>query len=129
MNVPNVFLALSLFGLLFSLAVVSRVRIAGGLLVPTFFVGWLRGELVLWTLAIEAIVTAVFVSYGALEAPTGQAGLVLTLASWGLLLAAHRRSLDAGRTLAPWPPRGSPSIVPSRPFTAFRIRSARPTPT
>ncbi len=100
MNVPNAFLALSIVGLLLSLAVVPRVRIVGGLLVPTFVVGWLRGELVLWTLAIEAAVTAIFVSYGALEAPTGQAGLVLTLASWGLLLVAHRRSVAAGGTFA-----------------------------
>lgn len=100
MTAPHAFLALSVVGLLLSLAVVPRVRIAGGLLVPTFLVGWLRGELVLWTLAIEAVVTAVFVAYGALEAPTGQAGLVLTLASWGLLLTAHRRSLGAGRTFA-----------------------------
>ena len=100
MNVSDAFLVLSILGLVLSLAVYPRVRIAGGLLVPTFVVGWLRGELVLWTLGIEAAVTAIFVSYGALEAPTGQAGLVLTLASWGLLLAAHRRSIEAGKTFA-----------------------------
>lgn len=100
MTVSDAFLALALLGLIFSLVVVSRVRIAGPLLVPTFFVGWLRGELVLWTLAIEVLVTAAFVSYGALEASTGQAGLVVTLASWGLLLASHRRSLGTGRTFA-----------------------------
>ena len=100
MSAPNVFLGLSVLGLVLSLAVFPRVRLVGPLLVPTFVVGWLRGELVPWTLAIEAVVTALFVANGALEAATGQVGLALTFVSWGLLLAAHRRSIDSGKTLA-----------------------------
>lgn len=100
MTTPNLFLGLSIFGLVLSLAVFPRVRLVGPLLIPTFLVGWLRGELVLWTLAIEAVVTAAFVTNGALDAPAGQAGLVLTLGSWALLVAAHRRSIDSGKTLA-----------------------------
>ena len=100
MTMPNVFLGLSILGLLLSLAVFPRVRLVGPLLIPTFLVGWLRGELVLWTLAIEAVGTAAFVANGALDAPAGQAGLVLTLGSWTLLVAAHRRSIDSGKTLA-----------------------------
>ena len=69
MTMPNVFLGLSILGLLLSLAVFPRVRLVGPLLIPTFLVGWLRGELVLWTLAIEAVGTAAFVANGALDAP------------------------------------------------------------
>ncbi|MEM9176965.1 MAG: alpha/beta hydrolase [Myxococcota bacterium] len=100
MTASAAFLVFSLLSLVLSSTVYSRIRLVGALLVPTFFLGWLRGELVLWTLVVEATATAAFVANGALSETGGPLGLLALLASWGLLLAAHRRSVDAGRTFA-----------------------------
>lgn len=99
MTASMVFLALSVFGLGLSIATWFRVRIAGPLLVPTFFVGWLRGELALQMIAVELVVTAVFLSLGAHHETPGRIGLALTLISWALLLASHVRGTRAGRVL------------------------------
>ena len=77
MNLATIFLVMSLFGLMLSALTYFRVRLAGALLIPTFVIGWIRGELVLWTLVIEGAVTLGFVSGGALEVNAGKAGLVL----------------------------------------------------
>lgn len=100
MTIDRWFLALSLFGLVLSGLVWLRVRLAGALLIPTFVIGWLRGELALQTIAIEAVVTAAFVVAGVPQGRAGWVGLGLTLLSWGLLLLSHRRSLRAGRVLS-----------------------------
>lgn len=100
MTASMMFLALSVFGLGLSIATWFRVRIAGPLLVPTFFVGWLRGELALQMIAVELVVTAVFLSLGAHHETPGRIGLALTLISWALLLASHVRGTRAGRVLA-----------------------------
>ena len=96
----RIFLGLAAFGLALSLATWLRLRIAGALLVPTFFVGWLRGELALQMIAIEAVVTAAFLAIGIHRETAGQIGLALTGLSWGLLVASHLRSVRAGRVLA-----------------------------
>ena len=49
MSAAAIFLGLSILGFALSIATCFRLRIAGPLLVPTFFVGWLRGELALRT--------------------------------------------------------------------------------
>lgn len=100
MTTSTGFLVLALFGLSLSIATWFRVRIAGALLVPTFFVGWLRGELALQMIAVEAIVTAFFLSLGVHHEAPGRIGLALTLISWSLLLASHVRGTRAGRVLA-----------------------------
>jgi len=97
----TIFLSLAVLGLVLSVAVYFRLRIHGQLLVFTFLAGWLRGELVVWTIALEALVTIGFVQAGVLEETAGQAGLALTFASWSLLIAAHRRSMNAGAEFAP----------------------------
>jgi len=101
MTAPNIFLGLSMIGLLLSVNAYARVRLAGRLLIANFFFGWLRGELVLWTLVLEGLVTLGFMSQGALDAPAGQVGLALTIVSWTLLLAVHARGVRAGEELAP----------------------------
>ena len=93
------FLILSLLGLALSAATWFRVRLLGPLLVPTFVVGWLRGELILWTLAVEGLVTLGFVAAGVLDENAGRAGLLACVASWALLVASHRRGLAAGTEL------------------------------
>ncbi len=100
MTLSTVFLVLSVFGLVLSALTLFRVRLHGQLLIPTFVVGWLRGEMALQTIAIEALVTIGFVAGGALEAPRGQLGLALCGVSWAMLLLTHRRGLAAGREMA-----------------------------
>ncbi len=100
MTAAGFFLGLSVLGLALSLATLLRIRIAGALLVPTFFVGWLRGELAVQTIAFEALVTAGFLALEVYRETPGQVGLALTILSWAILLAGHLRSLRAGRVLA-----------------------------
>lgn len=95
------FFVLSVLGLVLSAVTYFRIRLSGALLIPTFAIGWLRGELVLWTIAVEALVTLGFVAGGVLEAEIGRAGLVLTLMSWGLLVATHLRGASAHEAFAP----------------------------
>jgi acetyl esterase/lipase len=94
------FLVLACLGLVLSAATFFRVRLFGALLVPTFFAGWLRGELALQTIAVELLVTLGFVAAGVGREPLGRVALVLCLVSWGLLVASHRRSLQAGPVFA-----------------------------
>ncbi len=100
MTGSTIFLGLAVVGLALSLATWLRLRIAGALLVPTFLVGWLRGELALQMIAVEGLVTAFFLGLGVHREPSGQIGLALTALSWGLLVACHLRSVRAGRVLA-----------------------------
>lgn len=100
MESATFFLAFSALGLALSSAVYFRLRIAGALMLPTFLVGWLRGELVIWTILLEGLVTAGFIRAGATESTNGQTGLLLCLVSWSLLLVSHRRGMNAGAELA-----------------------------
>jgi acetyl esterase/lipase len=100
MNLATAFFILSTFGLSLSGLVYFRARIAGALLVPTFLIGWARGELAIWTILLEGLVTFGFVAAGILDETLGLFGLGLSLASWSLLVASHRRSLATGVELS-----------------------------
>lgn len=100
MTLATTFLVLATLGLVFSVLTFARVRLSPQLLIPTFVVGWLRGELALQTIAFEALVSVAFAWGGAFEAPAGRLGLALTLVSWALLVAVHRRALATGREIA-----------------------------
>ncbi|MAG34165.1 MAG: hypothetical protein CL908_25070 [Deltaproteobacteria bacterium] len=100
MNLALWFLILSLLGLGLSALTFFRVRLLDPLIAPTFLVGWLRGELVLQTVFVEAIVSLLFVWGGVLESGAGQLGLALTIGSWGMLAAVHRRGVQAGGEFA-----------------------------
>ena len=100
MTTSTVFLVLASFGLALSLITWFRIRLAGWLLLPTFVVGWLRGELALQTVVVEMLVTLVFLLGGIHRELPGQIGLGLSLVSWTLLVASHRRGLGAGRVFA-----------------------------
>lgn len=100
MTLATFFLLLSAVGLGLSAITFFRVRLPGMLIVPQFLIGWLGGELALQTIVGQALVTLAFVAGGVLEAPAGRFGLALTLVSWGLLLACHRRSLRAQQEIA-----------------------------
>ncbi len=89
------FFALSMLGALLTLNVHFPVR-RGGLAIPSFFLGWLVGDLAVFHIALQAIVTLFFVSAGVLEHGLGQAALAITLASWVGLAWAWPISLRAG---------------------------------
>jgi len=101
MMTAPLFFALSCIGLVFSVMTLFRVRLIPQLTVPTFVIGWLRGELALQTIAVEALVTLGFWRAGAFETGLGGVGFGLTLVSWSMLVLAHRRSMNAGTAIAP----------------------------
>ncbi len=91
---PWLFLALSVLGAWITFNAFrpsSRWQLLG----VSFFAAWLTGELAIWTIVGQAIVTAGFIALGALDSWPGWLGLAITLASWaGLLVlaAVSRRS-------------------------------------
>lgn len=60
-----------------------------------FLAGWLTGEFAPFHLAWQAVVVAIAVATGALDAPIGQVGLALMGLSAAGLLLAHRRAGQA----------------------------------
>ena len=74
MTTATLFFALSCIGLVFSVMTLFRVRLIPQLTVPTFVIGWLRGELALQTIAVEALVTLGFWRAGAFETGPGGGG-------------------------------------------------------
>lgn len=54
----------------------------------SFFLGWLEAELAVHHILWQAVATAIFVAFGALETLPGRIALVVTLVSW-LALALH----------------------------------------
>jgi acetyl esterase/lipase len=96
MTLATGFLILSAFGLALSVLTYFRVRVHPVLLIPTFVFGWLRGELALQTIVFEVGVTLLFVAGGVLETEAGRLGLLLSVGSWGLLVASYRRALQSG---------------------------------
>jgi len=100
------FLAVTLVGAAFTFNAYLPHRGRTPLIVPSFFAGWLTGELSAHHFAWQLVATIVFVAAGALEAWPGWLGLGLTLVSWGFLLSlvplsdrtasVVRRALDAG---------------------------------
>ncbi|MFK7897410.1 MAG: alpha/beta hydrolase fold domain-containing protein [Myxococcota bacterium] len=96
MTAATFFLAMSVFGLLLSIQTYFRLRLFAVQMVPTFLVGWFRGELAMQTLALEALVTGAFVAKGVLSTTAGQFGMAITLVSWTLLILSHRRGVNAG---------------------------------
>ncbi len=87
---PWAFLAVTLVGAWFTFnAYLPRLpqRRQGPLIVPSFFAGWLTGELSAHHFAWQVVATTVFVWAGALEAWPGWAGLAITFVSWAFLLA------------------------------------------
>jgi acetyl esterase/lipase len=100
MTLATFYLVLACFGLTFSAMTLFRVRLFPQLTIPTFFIGWLRGELALQTILFEAVVSFGFWRAGVFETGVGQVGLALTCVSWGMLIVSHRRGLSAGKEIA-----------------------------
>jgi acetyl esterase/lipase len=84
---PWVFLAVTLVGAWFTFnAYLPHLR-RGPMNVPSFFAGWLTGELPGHHFAWQLAATVFFVGAGALAAWPGWVALAITLASWAGLLA------------------------------------------
>jgi acetyl esterase/lipase len=84
------FLAVSVFGVVFTLNAFMPVRRIPALFVPSFFGSWLTAELALHHIVWQAIVTVIFVQLGALSTWPGLVGMGVTLVSWlGLLVLFH----------------------------------------
>jgi acetyl esterase/lipase len=84
------FLAVSLFGAVFTLNAFMPVRRIPVLFVPSFFGSWLTAELALHHIVWQAIMTILFVAFGALSSWPGLVGLGITVVSWlGLAVLFH----------------------------------------
>jgi acetyl esterase/lipase len=75
------FLLASLVGLWFTANALWPSR-RWQLIGPSFFAGWLTGELALFHILWQALASAIFVWFGALDQPVGWVALGLTLVSW-----------------------------------------------
>jgi len=96
--VPLVILLIGLVSAAATLNAFLPVR-ARGLLLVGFFAGWLTIELALHILVFNAALIGGLAAFGGLDAPHGQFGLGLALASSVGLVVLHRRSRRAAVTL------------------------------
>ena len=96
MTAAWLFLLVSLVGAVFTASAVFRIRRISYLIVPYFFGAWLTGELAVHHVAWQAVASLAFVAMGALDAWPGVLGLVITLASWAVLLTFHHRASGTG---------------------------------
>lgn len=92
------FFALSLLGALLTWNVYRPVRSIGPLAVPSFVFGWLYGDLALFHILFQIVVTAGFVAGGVLQDELGRAGLAICVVSWIGLAGAWPISRRAGPT-------------------------------
>jgi acetyl esterase/lipase len=100
MTLATFYLVLASIGLAFSVLTLYRVRWLPQLTVPTFVVGWLRGELAIQTIIFEAAVTWGFWRAGIFETGVGQIGFAISCVSWLMLGLTHRRGMEAGSEMA-----------------------------
>jgi len=83
--VPYAFFAVTLIGVAAVLLAYRPIR-REPLSVLSFSMGWITGELALQNIVWQMVVTALFITYGALHGWAGWAGLALAIVGWiGLL--------------------------------------------
>jgi acetyl esterase/lipase len=90
---PWIYLAVCAVGLWFTVNALwpsHRTELIG----PSFFAGWLTGELAGFHIFWQAVATGLFIAFGALDAWPGYLGLALTAISWAglvwMIAIAHR---------------------------------------
>ncbi len=93
------FLAVSLWGAWFTWNALRPSWDSPRFAVVSFAAGWLTSELALHHVAWQALATAGFGLAGAFEAWPGRLGLLITVLSWGGLLAAQRQAHAAEAVL------------------------------
>jgi acetyl esterase/lipase len=86
MTIPELFLAVSVIGALFTFNAYLPQRRTGPLIVPSFFAGWLTAEMPIQHFVWQVLATLVFIWAGALSEQPGQIGMAITVASWAALL-------------------------------------------
>jgi acetyl esterase/lipase len=100
--VPYIYLAVTLVGAVGVLLAYRPVR-HEPLSIPSFFVGWLVGELAVQNIVWEVAATVVFGLFGAFSGWAGWLGLAVALASWaglvGLALSGRRAAAVVGAAL------------------------------
>lgn len=96
---PWIFFAVSLFGILLTFNAYAAQRRTGPLVIPSFFLGWLVGELPLHTLGLQIFATSIFIANGALESTPGIWGLGISLVSWAALVALVSQAKKAAPIL------------------------------
>lgn len=82
MTIPFFFLAVSIWGALFTVNAYRPLLRQGPLSISIFFAGWLTSELPLHHIVWQIVATVVFVWAGALAAWPGWVGLGVAIASW-----------------------------------------------
>ncbi len=87
---PTLFLFVTLVGAAFTWNAYFPRRPQTWMAVPSFFAGWLTGELATHHFAWQVAATVIFVAAGALSAWPGWLGLGITVGSWIALLALVR---------------------------------------
>jgi acetyl esterase/lipase len=92
---PWIFLLISLVGALLTWNVYHPSYAPSRRAAVSFFVGWLTIELALHHIAVQAVVTAVLVSAGALRGWPGILALSITLGSWVALASRYWRSHES----------------------------------
>jgi acetyl esterase/lipase len=96
--IPELFLIVSVIGLLFTLNAIKPLRVEF-LSAFVMFAGWLTSELPVHHLFWQAIATVAFVAAGALEEPEGWIALGVTLVSWAGLLFLVRQAQRAEQVM------------------------------
>jgi acetyl esterase/lipase len=97
--VPWIFLAVSVWGALFTWIAIRPPQRPRWLCVPVFFAGWLTSELAVHHVAWQVVATLAFAWAGALAAWPGWLGLAITLASWVGLFSALRAGRHANEVV------------------------------
>ncbi|HEY8089715.1 MAG TPA: alpha/beta hydrolase [Polyangiaceae bacterium] len=106
-------------GLLLAVNVLRPVRAPGAIAIPSFFAGWLVGELAVHAVVGQLLVTGGLVALGGLGDPRGVAGAALSLVAVVLLLHGHRRALHAQHAVA----RALAELPAAPAATAHRVQS------
>jgi acetyl esterase/lipase len=120
------FLAFALIAGLFTLNVFFPRRAGGWAALPSFFLGWLTGELALHHVAWQALIAAGFIALGALAHPAGAAALVVLGASWLGLLASVAQAHGARAILATALDQGLGTAWSSAPTSELTASLQRP---
>jgi acetyl esterase/lipase len=98
--VGTLFLIIAVFGLLFTVATLVRIRRWRALAYWLMLIGIVTGELTLWRLLVEVLVTVGFGALGAFDQPAGRLGLGLTVLSWTGLVVVQAQAGRSSATLA-----------------------------
>ena len=87
-------------GLVLAANVLRPVRSPGALSIPSFFAGWLVGELAVQAMIVQLGVAGALVACGALASPHGLVGEGLSLLACILLAVGYRRALGSRQVVA-----------------------------